>query len=62
MIDSGFALISVVMVILTHYGWMMNIDVSKLGHHWFREPLVACIVEWTIGKKFCEFQNKMQQF
>ena len=49
---------------LTHLALVTHICVSELGHHWFRQQLVACsvpnhylnqcwfIVNWTPGNKF----------
>ena len=51
------------LVILTRWGWVMHICISKLCHYWFRHWLVACLapsnflnwcwlaVNWTLGNK-----------
>ena len=54
---------------MTHRGRVTHVRVSKLGHHWFREGLVAYsatiidyTVEWNLGNKFQFIWIKLRRF
>ena len=62
--------------VLTHWGQIMHLCISRLGHHWFTVLLDIClapshylnqcriIVDWITGNVFCvcEICIKIQQF